>query len=371
MTVFRQLALVGLLVALGYGAWTFVGPYLQSSENGGQKRSRDAAPAVVLSTVKLGSERIRVEAVGTARALNSARLHPAASGRVVAINFRTDQRVDRDQVLLQLDQEEEELAVELARVRLIDAERVMNRLQKLMKTGATAQASFDDARTALAEAQIELERAEVALADRVVIAPFAGRIGLTAVEVGDRIGQDTEIATLDDRSELLIRFEVAEALLGAIQLGDPVQVAPWSAGAQEVSGIVFDVGSRVSETSRTFVVRARIPNPDDRLRPGMSFRVTLDVVGSEFPKVPEIAIQWGGEGSYVWAVSEEGIARRVSVLIVQRQNAEVLVEGDLSPGERVVVEGLHRVREGSKLDILEAQQMVPPPIPARVEDVRS
>lgn len=371
MSLFRQLLVVCLLAGLGGAAWTTFDPLSgpeADTEPRGDRPERKAA--VVAAEVRIAAERVRVKAVGTARALRSASLHPAAAGLVEAINFSADARVERGDVLLELDRATEELAVELAQVRLADAERIFDRLQRLSATGAAAQATLDDARTALETARIELERAEVALEDRFVLAPFAGRIGLTEVDVGDRIGPETEIATLDDRSTLLVRFEVPEALHGRIGVGKPVDVAPWSDAGGPVTGAVVDLGSRVSERTRTFVVRARITNPDDRLRPGMSFRVTVDVDGHRHPEVPEVAIQWGGEGSFLWALAD-GAARRVPVVIVQRQAGTVLVDGDLSADDLVVIEGLHRMREGVRTEILPAGDGDREPIPARLKGAGS
>lgn len=371
MGLFRQLLAVAVIAVLVGAAWVTLDPLAEpAGDNPPRRGGPERRVAVVVSEVGFVAERVRVEAVGTARAQQSASLHPAAAGLVQAVNFSADAGVEQGDVLLELDRATEELAVELARVRLADAERIFDRLQRLSATGATAQVSLDDARTTPQATRIELKRAQVALEDRFVLAPFSGRIGLTEIDVGDRIGPDTEIATLDDRATLLIRFEVAEALHGRLGIGETVNVAPWSDAGDAVAGAVADLGSRVSERTRTFVVRAAIPNPDDRLRPGMSFRVTVDVDGHIHPEVPEIAIQWGGDGSYLWALTG-GVARRVPVVIVQRQAGKVLVDGDLRVGDQVVVEGLHRMREGVRVEILPAAPAHDEPLPARIGEVGS
>lgn len=371
MTLFRQLLVVGLIAGLGGAAWTTLDP-LAGPDGGDAPAPGGPArkAAVVAATVGFAAERVRVKAVGTARALQSASLHPAAAGLVQAVNFTADGRVEQGDVLLELDRATEELAVELAQVRLADAMRIYDRLQRLSATGATAQVTLDDARSALAATRIELKRAQVALEDRFVLAPFGGRIGLTDIDVGDRIGPDTEIATLDDRSTLLIRFVVPEVLHGHIGVGDTVHVAPWSDAGEPVTGRVSDVDSRISERTRTFVARARIANPEDRLRPGMSFRITVDVDGHVYPEIPEIAIQWGGDGSYLWALTD-GVARRVPAVIVQRQAGKMLVDADLRNGDLVVVEGLHRMRPGVQAETLPARPAGSGPLPVRIEGAGS
>ncbi len=373
MSLVRQILLIGLLVALAISGWTVGGPMLsdaRDAEGGARRGGGDRPAAAVVAEVSFAAERIRVEAVGNGRALRSATLFAPTAGEVEAINFTADAVVEQGDVLLELDREAEELAVELARVRLTDADRIVKRLTRLSNTGAVAQATLDDALTTLEAARIELKRAEVALSDRFVVAPFSGRIGLTDLDIGDRVAPDTRIATLDDRSTLLVRFDVPEALLGRIRVGETASVVPWSSADISAVGTVYDVDSRVDESTRSFTARAQIPNEGDRLRPGMSFRVSLDIRGAEYPRVPEVAIQWGGDGSYVWVVGE-GTARREPVTIVQRQEAQVLIDGDVAPGALVVVEGLHRMRPGIGVELLDDRQMAPPPVPARLQDAQS
>lgn len=371
MSILRQTLVVGLLAALVAAGWIYAAPILSEEGTGtpGPGKGGHASGAVV-SEASFAPELIRLEAVGTARAQRSATLYAPAAGEVEAINFTSDQQVAQGDVLLELDREAEELAVDLARVRMSDANRIVRRLSSLSKSGAVAQATLDEALTTLEAARIELKQAEVALSDRFVVAPFAGRIGLSDLDVGDRLTSDTRIATLDDRSTLLVRFDVPEALLGRVQVGDRASVIPWTSADISATGTVYDVDSRVDEESRSFTVRARIPNGDDRLRPGMSFRVSLDIQGPARPQVPEIAIQWGGDGSFVWVV-REATAHRVPVTILQRQEAMVLVDGSIEPGDLVVVEGLHRMRPGAPVEIVPNEATAPKPIPAQLQGTGS
>jgi len=165
------------------------------------------------------------------------------------------------------------------------------------------------------------------------------------------VNPDSEIASLDDRSALLVSFEIPEQFLGRVAVNDAVGVQTWTGREDANPGSITDLASRIDPESRTFDARAQVPNPDDRLRPGMSFRVALELAGETYPVVPEIAVQWGGDGAYVWTV-EEGVATRVAVSIVQRQSDLVLVEAELDESDRVVVEGIQRMREGLQVEAL-------------------
>lgn len=305
----------------------------------------DEVVRVVVEPLQFDRSRTRLEAVGTSRALRSAELHPATSGEVVTVYFQPGQYVRQDQVLVELDSREERLAVSLAEVQLQDAERLYDRYQRTGTSGAVLPTTIDAARTALESARIELERAKVALDYRTIEAPFDGYVGITEVDPGDRINPDTLITSLDDRSSLLVSFEVPEALIGDLEVGSEVTVAAWNDSRATATGRIVDIGSRIDPGSRTFVARASVNNQADGLRPGMSFRVSMSLEGTPYPVIAETALQWGAEGAYVWSVVD-GKAKRVSVNIVQRQQGQVLVEANLSEGDLVVVEGVQRMRDG-------------------------
>lgn len=349
MSLIRQLIVIIMIAGAAVAGWSYFGADLGATktERKKPKGGKKAVTALVRPS-STGVENIRLHVVGTARALRSADLHPPTAGEIMRINFGADQQVAAGDILVELDRESEELAVDLERVRLADAERKFKRLRRLKSKGAVANSTHDDAQSSLEAARIELKRAEVHLADRHVVAPFAGRIGLTEFDVGDRVDADSVIASLDQREVLLVRFEVPEALLGRIKVGDKTRIAPWSDPKAQTQGAIHDVGSRINDRTRTFPVRARIDNPKDKLRPGMSFQVSTEVIGAEYPKVPEIAVQWSGGGSSLWIVTD-GVVRQVKATIVQRQGSSILVDADITTGELVVVEGFHRMRVGRKV----------------------
>lgn len=306
---------------------------------------RRAAVRVIAAPLAFERTVTRVEAVGTSRALRSIELHPAASGEVVAVNFEPGQRVAKGDLLVELDSRAERLAVELARVRLEDAQRLYDRYQRTGSSGAVLPTEIDAAATQVEAARIELDRARVAFDDRFIRAPFDGFVDYTEVDPGDRINPDSLITILDDRGTLLVSFEVPEFMVGELAIDDTVELTPWNKSAETLVGAIVEVGSRIDAATRTFTARATVDNRTDALRPGMSFRVSVNVEGREHAVVAETAVQWGAEGAYVWLI-ENGIATRRQVRIVQRQQGRALVEGGLRSGDLLVVEGIQRMRDG-------------------------
>ncbi|MDZ7643129.1 MAG: efflux RND transporter periplasmic adaptor subunit [Woeseiaceae bacterium] len=212
---------------------------------------------VIAEPLKYDRTRTRLEAVGTSRALRSAGIHPVTSGEVIAVNFQPGQRVARGDVLVELDRREQQLAVELAEVRLQDAERLFNRYQRSGDSGAVLPTTIDAARTAVEAARIALQQAEVELDYRTVEAPFDGYVDLTEVDPGDRINPTTLITTLDDRDSLLINFAVPEALISDVRVGNEVTVRTWSGREPAAIGEIVDIGSRISTRRRARSRRAR------------------------------------------------------------------------------------------------------------------
>ncbi|MGB5739390.1 MAG: efflux RND transporter periplasmic adaptor subunit, partial [Woeseia sp.] len=254
------------------------------------QRPLEAAVRVIVEPLQFERAVTRVEAVGTSRALRSAEVYPVAAGEVIAVNFEPGQAVRAGDVLVELDSRQEQLAVKLARVQLQDAERLFDRYQRSAESGAVVPTVLDAARSAVETAKLELDRAQIALDDRRIVAAFSGYVGSTDVDAGDRVNPATMITTLDDRSSLLVSFEVPEVMLSEFVVGGAVSLEPWSSREGSVEGTLVDLGSRIDPQTRTFIARAEVQNDNDALRPGMSFRVRVDVDGERFPVVAETGV---------------------------------------------------------------------------------
>lgn len=354
MSLKKQLVIlagIGLLLALvlWWDLPGFSGVKPGDSGPGGQAPAAEQPAPVIVMPVGLKSNAAVVEAVGTGDAAQAVTLFPEASGQVTAVLFRAGDLVERGDPLLRLDSEDEELAVDLARVRLQDARQQLARYENTAPSGAVSTSEVDQARTALSAARIELAQAELALRRRTMKAPFDGVIGIPEVSVGDRVSTSTTIATLDDRSTLLVDFEVPEALAQGVREGGPVAATTWAMPGRQFEGAVDSVASRIDSQTRTLRVRARIDNEDGLLRTGMSFTIRLPLQGERLPSVPSIAVQWDRRGAYVWRVVD-GEAERVDVDVVKREDQWILVQAPLAPEDQVVVEGVQRLHAGRAVE---------------------
>ncbi|MEX0386291.1 efflux RND transporter periplasmic adaptor subunit [Spiribacter onubensis] len=315
----------------------------------------DGAP-VVLTPVESVAIEERVEAVGESRAERSVTLFTHAAGRVETVNIEADEHVSAGDLLLALESESERNAVASAQVELADARKLLDRYERTIGSGAVPPTTIDSARREAELARLDLERARIDLADRELRAPFDGHTGLTDIEPGARVDENTAVTTIDDRSSLRVRFRLAERYFGDLRRGDQVEMRPWSNLRQPVAGVIRRVDSRINTDTGTFALEAEAPNPDDRLRPGMRFRVAVTLPGPQHSGIPATALQWGDDGAYVWLI-REGRAERTGVNLVARDGDRVLVDGPLEPGDKVVSEGAQRMRPGLEVRRIDAADL--------------
>lgn len=350
MALRRQIGVTALLAAMLAAGWLWLsagrGDPAESRELKGQ---RPAATLVLVEALSLAEDRVVLRAVGTGEALRSASLHLTVSGRVVEVLFEAEQRIANGAPLLRLDDEHERLAVRLAEIAESEARRQVKRYEKLAPSGTVSVVSMQTAQAELESASLRLDQAKAALGDRTLYAPFDGVIGLSEVDPGDRVTDETLVATLDDRSFIQVRFTVPEGYAGRLAVGDPITVRAWTIRDQELRGTISATDSRIDPVTRSLRVKARIPNPDETIRPGTSFDVRLEFTGRAYPSVREVAVLWSRDGAYLWR-AVGGRAEKVFVTMIRRDRGRVLVDGPLEAGDLIVVEGVQGLRDGQPVE---------------------
>lgn len=332
------------------------------SEPGGGQQNRGPQTAVVTAPVNRAVINDRLSAIGTGRANNSVTVKPFTSGRVDSIEVQSGARVEVGTVIARLDSDVEEIALDRARIALADADSKLERVRSLLSRNTATQVQVTDAELVVGNARLALRDAQLNLDRRAIISPIAGIVGILPVEAGNYVTTDTVVATVDDRSNIKIDFYVPERFAANMEVGGPLTASPIARPDQVFEGTVSAVDNRVDDKSRTLLVQAKVPNDGDTLRAGMSFKVEVRFPGETYPSVDPLAIQWGTDGSFVWVV-RNGKAQRTPVAIVQRNTESVLIAAQgIAPGDSVVTEGVHAVREGA--DVLIARGEQPAPIAA-------
>ncbi|WP_395345586.1 efflux RND transporter periplasmic adaptor subunit [Ningiella sp. W23] len=315
-----------------------------------QYRGSDSPKLVVVEPLSFEYETSNIEAVGTAQAVRSVTLFAGESDEVTEVNFLPGDSVKKGEVLVALDTRLQDVAIERARIQLEDAKRNLSRVESSLARGAVTERELDDAKTVVRLAQVTLKESQETKENRLIRAPFDGVVGLTDIEVGDRVTPQTEITTLDDRRSLFVNFVAPELAVSYLMQKPNVELQPWTDRSLSLSAQIGELDSRVSTDDRTIRARALLDNSEDLYRPGMSFRVSLNVQGERFVAIPEAALSWGASGAYVW-LSEQATAKRVDVQVEQRLRGRILVSGKLQDGETLIIEGIQGLRNGQALDI--------------------
>lgn len=316
---------------------------------GGNRRNGGRDQTVVVKAAEQGKINDSLRAIGDGDAIRSVAVTPLVSGQIAELEVKPGQRVKAHDVIARLDADVEKIAVEQARVALKSAQDTLTRNEDLKKI--ISRADYQLAQTAVDSARLAVSASELALERRQVRAPIDGIAGIVNVEVGDYVTVSTPLVTLDDRSKLLVDFWVPERFTGLIKEGQEVTARPIARAGKSFPGHIEAIDNRIDPASRTLHVRAAIANKDDELRAGQSFEVVVNLPGDMWPSVSPLAIQWDSNGSYVWRVNAEKKVERVSAAIIQRNQDDVLVEGDVKPGDKIVIEGLQQLKAGAAVKI--------------------
>lgn len=316
---------------------------------GGARRGGRETPVTTVA-VEMERRGERVSAVGSARAIRSLTLAAQVSGVVQEIRFRPGEHVEAGEALVVLENEAERIAVAKAEAARDQTQSTVDRYERLAKSSTVSEVQLDQARTDLKVADADLAAARYALERRTIRAPFPGIMGLTTLTVGDYLATGGRIATVDDRSTLIVEFTVPEAAAPSVELGQSVRAALVSRPGEVHDGTVSAIDSRLDPASRTLSVEAEIPNAHGRLIPGSTFSVDLQTEGETAPAIPGLSIQWDRSGAYVWRVGPDLGVERVGVSILERGSSRVLVDAPLAADDVIVYEGADQVRPGQKVE---------------------
>ncbi|TPP11427.1 efflux RND transporter periplasmic adaptor subunit [Rhizobium glycinendophyticum] len=332
----------------------------QGQRRGGGGRG-DQKILVAIQPVSTAVVNDRLNAIGDGEAVDAVTVMPQASGTIEQILVTSGQRVKKGDVIARLDSDEQVILRDQAAVALRSA---TERAESYNNLKSFSRLDVLDAQIAREQAELQVRTAELNLKRRDIVAPIDGVIGIIAVSVGDNVTNSSAIVSLDNRAQLLVDFWAPERFAVAVKPGMPVEASSVARPGQRFSGAIDAVDNRVDQASRTIRVRARIDNPDDVLRAGMSFSVTMAFPGDRYPAVNPLAVQWDGQGSFVWQIVENKSVK-TRVRIIQRNSDQVLIDAALKEGDVVAIEGLQRVREGGAVEVANADQAKAPEVATR------
>ncbi|WP_372958746.1 efflux RND transporter periplasmic adaptor subunit [Marinobacter sp.] len=354
--MWKQWLTAAVLVVVAVG-----GAYIWHTMDAGSETEGSSGPsasAVNVVTPELDTVRDEVSAVGSLQALEAVELTTEVSGRVVEHNLAAGQRVDEGELLLRLDDRQATADLRVIESRLADARRQLERANRLRTNNSISQSQVDELRTAVDVALAEREAARVRLENHRIVAPFTGVIGLSDLSVGAYVTPGTMITTLDATDRMELTFSVPERFLGQVSLGQVVRGNSPAWPDEMFQGELVELGTRISELSRSLPVRALIDNPEGRLRPGQFMSASLTLREREALVIPEQAVLIRGDDKYVFTV-DEGVARRTRVTLGTRMPGLVEVVSGISDSDRVIITGQDRLSSGDRVDVKEEDNAIP------------
>ena len=323
---------------------------------GGGGGAGQAAPVVVeTQAVSVRVLDDDVSAVGSLVSNESVVLRPEVSGRIEAIHFRDGEPVRRGEVLVELDAAVQRAELQQARANLTLAEADFSRTQDLFGRKFVSRSSLDDARAKLEVARAGVALAQARLARMQIRAPFDGVVGIRSVSPGDFVKDGDVLINLEDIATLKLDFRLPELYLDRVRSGQTLELSSDVLPGELFAATVEAIDPLVDAEGRAVRLRASLPNPDMRLRPGVFVRVRLILAErGEVAMVPEAAlVPAPGDVQFVYRVAD-GKVQRVNVRTGQRRDAMVEIVDGLQPGMVVVTAGQLKLRDGADVKVAAA-----------------
>lgn len=320
-----------------------------------EKQASDArgswnrASTVVTQAVEMRTIVDEIEALGTARANESIEIQPRIASLVERVHFDEGQLVEAGDLLVELENSEIKAGLALAEAELSESRSLFNRSKSLADSQAISASNMEQLLARVQVNQAQVEAAKARLDNTIIRAPFAGRIGLRRVSPGSFVNTDTVITTLDDVSRIKLEFSVPETFIRAVREGLSIEAHSLVYPGRVFEGSVTSIDTRLDPVTRAVKVRAIIPNADGVLKPGMFMTVDLQRDSGQVLVAPEQSIVPEGSSQYVFVVSG-GLAEKRTVRLGRRIPGFVVIESGLAEGDNVVVQGTHKIRDGSAVE---------------------
>ncbi len=303
---------------------------------------------VVTAEAASGDLGLEIEAIGNAVANESTEITSKTVNTVTAIHFNEGQLVKKGAVLVEFDSIQARAELAAAEAALAESRSQFKRSRELFDTKALSPSQLDQLEATLKSNEAKVAAAQSKVQDTIIRAPFSGRVGFRRISVGGLVSPGTVISTLDDTSVVKLDFTIPQAYMFALTPGLPITAQIAGVPNQSFTGKVTTLDSRVDPVTRSIIVRAELPNAKGILKPGMFMTAKISAASTNALLIPEGAIVPEQGKSYVFVV-KDGIASKREVMLGRRKPGQVQIVQGLSGGERVVVEGTQKVRDGGQV----------------------
>jgi membrane fusion protein (multidrug efflux system) len=333
---------------------------------------QSGVPTVATAKASMQTWQSRQAAVGSARASNGADLAAEIGGVVDQIDFESGQTVPAGTVVLRLRPNDDDAKLAQLQANADLAAITLQRDERQLAAHGVAQATVDSDAANLKVARAQVAAQQAVMAEKVVRAPFPGRLGVRQVDLGQYVAAGTAIVTLQQLDPMFVDFYLPQQALGQIAVGQKVEVTADAYPNRTFNGVISSLNAKIDASSRMLQVRASIPNPDGALLPGMYLNVAVD---SGAPRslvtIPLAAVAFNPYGSLVYVLQDQKDAQGKDEQAVKQQfvttgetrGDQVSILKGITANAVVVTAGQLKLHNGSAVKIDNTVQPTDNPAP--------
>jgi len=318
----------------------------------------------------------RLPAIGSFRAVQGIDVSPQIGGMIVAVRVESGQDVEKGARLFDIDNSVEQADLKSNLATLKNAEFTLERQRQLSLSGNTPKANFDAAEAARDSAAAAVERVRAIIAQKTLVAPFAGRLGIRKIDLGQYVSPGTSLMTLQQLDPIYVDFPVPEKSLDLLKPDQVLEVEVDAYPGKIFRGVIKTIDARIAQESRNVLVRGELENKKRQLLPGMFANVNV-IAGApaKIVTLPRTAINYSLYGDSVFVVipaapearaaaSQAGAAQaaqfngeaplkveRRFVRVGETREDRIAVLEGVRPGEKVVTEGQLKLQPDARVRI--------------------
>jgi membrane fusion protein, multidrug efflux system len=353
------LMVIGVIVVIGivYGLQAFIGGKIKTA------MSAAAGAPQSVSTIAASTSEWQpfIQSTGTLRAVRGADLSAQAAGVVDELAIDSGSDVPAGKILLKLKPNDDYAKLQQLQAAAELAEQTYKRDQEQLAAQAISQANVDTDVSTLKSARAQVAAQQALIDEKIVKAPFAGRLGIRQVDIGQYLTAGTTVVTLQALDPILVDFYVPQQALAQLKVGQPVSATVDTYAKQTFAGAIEAVNSKVDASSRNVQVRASLHNPDKHLVPGMFANVRIDYGDkSQLITLPQTVVTYNPFGDTVFIVDKDGVDDKGNPRLTVKQRFvklggtrgdQVAVLSGVKDGETVVSGGQMKLRNGTPVAI--------------------
>lgn len=348
LTIFGLLLIVGVLGGL---KGMQIGALIAAG-----KEMRPPPTTVASALVESVQWENTVSAIGTLEAGQGIMITAEAPGRVTELLFDGGELVKAGQVLVQQDVSSESSQYDRSKADLGLAQSNFNRVSRLYKNKVLSRAEYDAARSQLTAAEAALNGIQITIDKKQIVAPFDGRLGLSLVDLGQDLSVGVPIVSLQAVDPMLVNFSLPQQALAVVSKELPIRLTADAAPDQQFSGRVNAIDTQIDDATRSVRIQATLDTlaDDSALLPGMYAKVEVVLPKKDpYLVVPSTAVSFATFGDSVFVIEEAengGLtARQQFVQLGERRGDFVAVTKGLQANQKVVSEGVFKLRNGAAI----------------------